>query len=438
MSLSPTRGRALLPGTLLVGGLLIGMAGWNYRESEQSAALLTQAQGEALGRALEAHLAGEDQPSPRVFREGVALLSDQGLRWFAGFGADGELLFAAGRPAFPFEERPTQPGVPLYDGTRARVVLEGRPRPVRGPPPMIEVEGLPKPGEPPPRPVETDHPPMPPDGPPGAPPPLRLVVDLEPTAANRLIDNAGRLLLLSAVVAVLLVGLSAYARRAMARESAAALDLERARHLASLGQASAVLAHELRNPLAGLKGHAQLLAELLEGPLQDRALRVVREAVRMEKVCADLLNFAREAPIEREPVDPLALFQRIVEDGGPRVRLETQPLPKTWSLDSARVRQLVENLLSNSLSIDESGAEVLVRLYPEGDRLMFEVVDRGPGLPPGDPENLFEPFVTRRAKGTGLGLAVARQYARLHGGDLVARPNPAGGACFLGWLAGGA
>jgi len=118
--------------------------------------------------------------------------------------------------------------------------------------------------------------------------------------------------------------------------------------------------------------------------------------------------------------------------------LEAQPLPNTWSLDPSRIRQLVENLLSNALSIDESGAEVLVRLYLEGNRLMFEVVDRGPGLPPGDPETLFEPFVTRRAKGTGLGLAVARQYARLHGGDLVARPNPEGGARFLGWLGGGA
>jgi two-component system sensor histidine kinase HydH len=94
------------------------------------------------------------------------------------------------------------------------------------------------------------------------------------------------------------------------------------------------------------------------------------------------------------------------------------------------MRQALTNLLLNALEASPPGVPAEARVAAEGDALVFTIRDHGPGIPPGDAERIFEPFYTTRAKGTGLGLAVAQRIVHLHGGKVTAANDSSGGAVF--------
>jgi two-component system sensor histidine kinase HydH len=207
--------------------------------------------------------------------------------------------------------------------------------------------------------------------------------------------------------------------------------MERDRRLASLGEMAAVLAHEIRNPLASMKGHAQLLTERLpeDTPEGEKAARVVREVVRLEELTSDLLAFIRSEQMTRGEEDPRRILEAAAEDvGAERLELDMETAPSSWPLDGRLLRQALANLLRNALQASPGGAKAAVAV--EGDELVFRVLDRGDGVPPEARERIFEPFFTTRSRGTGLGLAVARRIAELHGGAIAVTEAPGGGALF--------
>jgi two-component system sensor histidine kinase HydH len=206
---------------------------------------------------------------------------------------------------------------------------------------------------------------------------------------------------------------------------------ERERRLATLGEMSAVLAHEIKNPLASLKGNAQLLARSLPEGEKPRAKadRIVDEAVRLEHLTNDLLAFARSGEIKIVEADPAALLRdAAAATAGDRVAIDDGGAPRSWPLDADRLRQVLVNLLENAAEISEGPIEAAVTRAGAG--LRFTVRDHGPGLPAEDLERLFEPFFTKRTRGTGLGLAVCKRLVELHGGTIAAR-NAAGGGAEL-------
>jgi two-component system sensor histidine kinase HydH len=215
------------------------------------------------------------------------------------------------------------------------------------------------------------------------------------------------------------------------RRRAAESQLAHAAQLASLGKMSAVLAHQIKNPLAALKGHAQLLEETLPAghPGRERARRVVRSAVRLQDLVEDLLAFVRSGAIVRQEVEPLALVREALEEAAPRARLVDQGPPRLFRLDPLGVGQAVRNLVRNAVEVcDEDQVEVVVGA--EGGRLAVEVRDRGPGLPGALGDAIFDSFTTTRAQGTGLGLALASRVVEAHGGTITATDRPGGGAVF--------
>lgn len=225
-------------------------------------------------------------------------------------------------------------------------------------------------------------------------------------------------------------------QQARARERAQR-RLAQQERLSSLGEMSAVLAHEIRNPLASLKGHAQLLAEKTgdDHPEARKVRRIVDEAARLEKLTTDLLSFVRSGTLERAPTDPLALVDEVREElGDERIRVDGRDAPRSWSLDAARLHQVLSNLLRNALQASPEDGRVEVTVSggrsAKGSELRIAVRDHGPGLPAGREQEIFEPFVTHRTRGTGLGLAVARRIVELHGGTLAGRNHPGGGAAF--------
>lgn len=195
----------------------------------------------------------------------------------------------------------------------------------------------------------------------------------------------------------------------------------------------AMLAHELRNPLAALKGHAQLLQEqLAAGSRQhDKARRVVSEAERLEALSEDLLSFVRTTVIERQTISPADLLRECalsVDES--HIDVVTDQAPPRFQLDPARMHQVLCNLLRNAVEASPPAGRVLAGVRTEGNELLFYVRDFGKGIQTQDIEKIFEPFYTTRARGTGLGLPIARRLVVLHGGTLTASNAPEGGALF--------
>ena len=282
-----------------------------------------------------------------------------------------------------------------------------------------------------------------------------LVLEFEPVVAEEMVARARRALAVSSIgAAVLMLAALVFWRLSQRFEATERRMLEQ-RRLSVLGEMSAVLAHEIRNPLASLKGHAQLLAERLGTGTAERAKaeRVVAESLRMEALTSDLLDFARSGPLDVRPADPVALVRGSAEaaGAGEAVRVDDAGAPATWPLDEPRIRQVLMNLLSNAVQSSAGTApqgsgttppvsgtappfsgttSPEVRVGVEDGRLVIEVRDHGPGLPEGEAERIFDPFYTTRTTGTGLGLPVARRIVEAHGGSLRAENHAGGGAVF--------
>jgi two-component system sensor histidine kinase HydH len=147
---------------------------------------------------------------------------------------------------------------------------------------------------------------------------------------------------------------------------------------------SAVLAHEMRNPLASLKGNAQLLLEQLpsDGREAKKADRIVSEATRLEVLSRTLLDFVRSGSVERQPVDVVALLRQAIEEvGAERIELTTQgDGGRQVMLDPLRMRQVLVNLLENAVEVSDAAQSVELALAVQGKSLRIGVRDRGPGL----------------------------------------------------------
>jgi signal transduction histidine kinase len=280
----------------------------------------------------------------------------------------------------------------------------------------------------------------------GGPRPMGFyVVEFEPRAYADLVKNSRRTLALGALTAATVMTLSAWVWQSMRRRNLLEREAQRAAHLAELGAMSAVLAHEIRNPLASLKGHAQLLVEGLDAhaaaaagaaptPAIDRArskaTRIVDEAVRIERITSDLLDFVREGAPAAVPTDLGQLVRVSVEDviASDRLRLRLPEVPVVLPLEAERLRQAIDNVARNASQAGQGLIEITVA--PGSAAATLTIRDHGPGIVPGQEERIFEPFMTTRTRGTGLGLSIARRIVERHGGTLVAGNHPGGGAVF--------
>ncbi len=213
---------------------------------------------------------------------------------------------------------------------------------------------------------------------------------------------------------------------------------ESEKHLRALGTMGAALAHEIRNPLGAIKGLTQLVQEDLpaDHDAQASLKTVISEAERLESLVTNLLNFARPKEPSISELDLAALVSHVramlqpkLEERGIDIRVIAGNGKTTVRSDEAGLRQILLNVLLNAIEVTPPGKDILVHTREEraGD-LVVEIDDAGPGLGDRHPDELFEPFVTTKAQGTGLGLAVSRQIVERLGGSIELENLPRGGA----------
>lgn len=236
------------------------------------------------------------------------------------------------------------------------------------------------------------------------------------------------------------------AQTAVIREQRDAIEAARARlvqseKLAALGQLSATIAHEVRNPLAVIRSAAQSLGEQVQAGDVDgqRACQfITAEIDRLTNVVGSLLAFARPLRLEPRAVGVEELFDGALLLAAPdlarqHVRVaRTAPAatPLRVHADVDLVRQVLVGLLINAIEAAGTDGEVSLDATVRDGAVEIDVADSGPGVPPELTARIFEPFFTTRAKGTGLGLPIARQIVEAHGGKLDVGERRGGGARF--------
>ena len=223
--------------------------------------------------------------------------------------------------------------------------------------------------------------------------------------------------------------------------------------LAALGTMAAGLAHEIRNPLAGIKGAAQYLQDVANDADPDEVVDfagvITQEVDRLGGVVTQFLDYARPLSIRAEPTDLGGLAARSLE------LVRRQGLPDTVAfellaaddlpeipVDPDKLHQVLLNLIQNAVQALDGPGHIRIEVAPARARrpqgsgpsrpaVELRVVDDGPGIAPADQEKLFIPFFTTRHDGTGLGLAISRRLVEAQGGELLVRSRPGQGATFV-------
>jgi signal transduction histidine kinase len=232
--------------------------------------------------------------------------------------------------------------------------------------------------------------------------------------------------------------------RQRAREAEVVSRLAHVDQLATLGQLAAGLAHEIKNPLAGIQGALEVLKhDAPDGSTFHLYDEMLGELKRVNGILQRLLESGRAAPLRLGRTDVMRLIDETVELMKPSLRrkdveltAETgKDLPE-MNLDAAKIRQVIVNLVQNAGEALVNGGHVTVhsRVMPSGDGVVLAVEDDGPGIAREDLDRLFEPFFTTKFTGTGLGLAISKALVEQHGGRIEVDSEQGRGTTFLVFL----
>jgi signal transduction histidine kinase len=218
--------------------------------------------------------------------------------------------------------------------------------------------------------------------------------------------------------------------------------LAAAQKFSALGKLSASLAHEIKNPLASIKGTAEILRDEFPGdhPKREFVDILFKETGRLQETVEEILRYAKGRPPEREEaMEPLAavahhvgaLLERQLREKQVRLILPENDEARHLLVEGAKFSQVLLNLGLNALDAVRPGGRIWLLVENGADGgWRIAVCDDGPGVPEAEKERIFEPFYSGKSDGTGLGLLISRKIVESYGGSLRATDRPGGGACF--------
>jgi len=236
--------------------------------------------------------------------------------------------------------------------------------------------------------------------------------------------------------------------RQVARERLQELQSEllRASRLSAMGQMASALAHELNQPLTAIINYVQATRRMIGNPdmardrLEDTMDKAVAQANRAGQIIHRMRQFLQKGETERQPEsinkvleEASALALVGAKESGVVVRMELGADLPPVMMDRIQVQQVILNLIRNGIEAMQGVARRELRIATgraENEMVLVTVADSGPGLEPEVAEQLFQPFVTTKEKGMGLGLSICRSIIDSHGGKICATPNPGGGVTF--------
>jgi PAS domain S-box-containing protein len=225
----------------------------------------------------------------------------------------------------------------------------------------------------------------------------------------------------------------------MIRDTSEIMALERRalqnERLVSIGQALSYVTHEIKNPLMIIGGFARNLLRRNASRDEDRKRLdiIVKEVQRLEELLIEIQDFTKPLQLEREQIRLGTFLQEIMalfadHESYPRVEfaLDVQGDPML-SIDPDRLRQVILNLVKNAIEAIPGEGVVRVVAWQDEETVLLEVRDTGEGIEPGRLETIFEPFVTTKRGGSGLGLPLCRKIIQDHGGELELLSGPGKG-----------
>jgi two-component system sensor histidine kinase HydH len=223
-------------------------------------------------------------------------------------------------------------------------------------------------------------------------------------------------------------------------------EVRRSERLAALGQLTAGLAHELRNPMSTMKTSAELLSRTVgeENPIaREMAGYILDEVDRTNSLITRFLDFARPQHLKMEKGDLAAMldhaieqFEREKSDAAASVTVFKNYSPDVppIAFDAELMERVIYNLVMNAAQASPPGGVVTVKTRQIEDQVEIAVIDRGTGIDPANRESIFNPFFTTKSAGVGLGLAIVSKIVDEHGGRITVESTPGEGSVFLVFL----
>lgn len=228
-------------------------------------------------------------------------------------------------------------------------------------------------------------------------------------------------------------------RKAQQRQKEDQQTLLHMERLSVMGETSAIVAHELRNPLVAIGGFARTLLRNLDNddPNRQFAQIITEETTRLERIIHDLLDFIRPQKMMRKIIPPDPLVEEVARKMGPTfessaiaVELDLQASDLTINAHPGEIQQVLQNLVLNAIQVQPGGGSVRISSRALEGGVLIRIADEGPGIAQDVAEKMFSPFYTTKSAGSGLGLTICAQIIKAHGGVLRGENLSDGGACF--------